>query len=93
MTHGKDSAIYAAFQIFKVSFKPSRSFLETRQPEVVVFSTKRRGLSEIHDTYLTREAERLEQLGYALDNIQRVPPFSEYVLRRLRPSQWSQTGD
>src|SRR5436305_9835345 len=83
VTSGKNADIYAAFQIFNGVFQAVEEFIHVRQPERLIFSAKKPGLAEIYETYLRREKDHLELLGYALEELRRVPPYSEYVLRRL----------
>jgi hypothetical protein len=60
-----------------------------RQPETLVFATKREDpLAGIYQTYLCRESATLEKLGYRLEGPQRVEPYTEFFLRRVKPADW-----
>ncbi len=73
-------ALHAFFQIFNGVFQAVREFLEVRNPELVVFATKRDSLAGIYQTYLRRESPEIERLGYRLEGPGNV--------RRIAPSQW-----
>lgn len=72
-----------AFHIFNGVFQAVREFVGVREPDVLVFAAKREGLSSIYQTYLRRERAELERLGYEWQE-----PYTEFVLRRTRPSGW-----
>lgn len=80
-------AVHLSFHIFNGVFQAVREFLEVRQPELVVFATKRESLAEIYQTYLRRERATIERLGYELEGPQRIEPYTEYRLRRVGPSK------
>jgi hypothetical protein len=63
-------------------------FLSVREPEVVMIVSKSEQLTRIYETYLKREAGRLERMGYILETTSRTDPFTEFILRRTRRSQW-----
>lgn len=44
---------------------------ERREPDVIVFATKRDGLAHIYETYLKREGPALEALGYIAGSAER----------------------
>jgi len=67
-----------------------REFVEVREPDVLVFATKRDELAGIYQTYLRRESSTLENLGYRLEGPHRVEPYVEFTLRRVRLSGWKQ---
>ena len=81
-------AVHLSFHIFNGVFQAVREFLEVRQPELLVFATKREALADIYQTYLRRERSTIERLGYQLEGPQRVEPYVEYTLRRIVPSKW-----
>jgi hypothetical protein len=81
-------AVHLSFQIFNGVFQAVREFLEVRQPELLVFATKREALADIYQTYLRRERSTIERLGYQVEGPQRVDPYVEYTLRRIVPSKW-----
>jgi hypothetical protein len=86
---GESTAIaHSAFAIFNGVLQATEEFLTVREPETLVFATKRNELSGIYRTYLRREAETLAKLGYELEGPIRVDPYTEFVLRRARPSGW-----
>ncbi len=59
-----------------------------REPDTIVFATKRDKLAGIYQTYLRKESLKLEKLGYRLEIPQRVAPYVEFMLRRVSPSGW-----
>ena len=82
--------ISLAFSIFNGVFQAVKEFMETREPEVVVVTAKDKGLANIYATYLRREQTRIEELGYRMEGPQQAPPYTEWILRRTRPSAWRQ---
>jgi hypothetical protein len=58
---------YSAFSIFNDVVQAVPEFIEVRQPETLVFATKRDELAGIHQTYLRKESTTLESLGYSLE--------------------------
>ena len=79
-----------AFRVFNGVFQAVREFLETRQPEIVVFISKDEDLAGIYETYLRRERTAIEALGYQLEGPDRVDPYTQFTLRRTTPSMWQQ---
>ena len=80
---------YTAFHIFNGVFQAVEEFLETRNPDILVFATKRQELADIYELYLRREQDRIAAIGYRLEPVSRVDPYREYTLRRSTPSKWS----
>jgi len=79
---------YLAFSIFNGVFQAVREFVEVREPDTLVFATKRDELAGIYQTYLRRESATLEELGYRLEGPHRVEPYIEFTLKRTKPSGW-----
>jgi hypothetical protein len=82
----KTEIAYSAFSIFNGVFQAVREFGEVREPDVLVFATKRDELAGIYQTYFRRESSTLENLGYRLEGPHRVEPYVEFTLRRVRLS-------
>jgi hypothetical protein len=82
------AAVHSSFEIFNGVFQAAEEFLQVREPEAVVFATKRDKLAGIYRTYLRRESTTLEKLGYKLEGPHRVDPYMEFMLRRVKPSGW-----
>jgi hypothetical protein len=83
-----------AFRIFNGVFQAVREFLETRQPERIVFIAKDEDLAGVYRTYLRRELPNTEALGYRLEGPHTVDPYTEWTLRRIAPTAWvDQTTD
>ena len=80
--------VVQSFRIFNGVFQAVREFVETREPPLVVFITKRDALAGIYETYLRRERSVIESLGYTVEGPDRVDPYTQYTLRRVRPSEW-----
>ena len=57
-------------------------------PGTLVFATKRDKLAGIYQTYLRKESSRLIQLGYRVVGPQRVDPYTEFQLKRTKPTGW-----
>ena len=79
---------HSAFEIFNGVFQAVEEFVEVREPETVVFATKRDKLAGIYQTYLRKESTTLERLGYKLEGPQRIEPYVEFTLTRIKPSAW-----
>jgi hypothetical protein len=78
----------SAFRVFNGVFQAVREFIETREPEIVVFISKDEDVAGIYGTYLRREKTAIEALGYVVEGPHRVDPYTEFTLRRVRPSGW-----
>jgi len=79
-----------AFRIFNGVFQAVKEFIDTREPELMVFIAKDEDLAAIYQTYLRREGADLEEMGYQLEGPHRVEPYTEWTLRRVKPSAWRQ---
>lgn len=79
---------YLAFAIFNGVFQAVEEFVGVREPEILLFATKREQLAGIYQTYLRRESAVLEKLGYRLEGPEYVEPYRQFLLKRLRPSSW-----
>jgi len=82
------SVVHSSFEIFNGVFQAVEEFIHVREPETLVFATKRDKLAGIYQTYLRKESATLQKLGYKLEGPHRVDPFMEFVLRRVKPSAW-----
>ncbi len=82
------AAVHSAFEIFNGVFQAVEEFIDVREPETVVFATKRDKLAGIYQTYLRKESATLEKLGYKLEGPHRVDPYVEFTLKRMKPSGW-----
>src|SRR5581483_2869415 len=80
------------FSIFNGVFEAVHEFITVREPDKLVFATKRDELASIYQTYLRRESAALDELGYKLEGPHRVDPCLEFVLRRKKPSGWKSWG-
>lgn len=79
---------HLAFRIFNGVFQAVHEFIETREPAIVVFISKDDDLAGIYETYLRREKAAIEELGYTIEGPDRVDPYTQFTLRRVRPSAW-----
>jgi hypothetical protein len=77
-----------AFPIFNGVFQAVREFIAVREPEMMVFVAKEEHLAHIYETYLRREQSSIEALGYRLEGPQRIEPYTEFTLERVKPSDW-----
>jgi len=82
------AAVHSSFEIFNGVFQAVEEFITVREPETMVFATKRDKLAGIYQTYLRKESSKLEKLGYRLEGPYRVDPYMEFVLKRVKPSSW-----
>jgi hypothetical protein len=82
------AAVHASFEILDGVLQAVTEFVEVRQPDLLVFATKKDKLANIYQTYLRRESATLETLGYQLEGPQRVDPYIEFTLRRIKPPEW-----
>ena len=82
------AAVHSSFEIFNGVFQAVEEFIEVREPETLVFATKRDKLAGIYQTYLRKESATLEKLGYKLEGPHRVDPYMEFILKRVKPSEW-----
>jgi hypothetical protein len=82
------SNVTLAFRIFNGVFQAVKEFTETPEPEILVFIAKDEDLASIYQTYLRREAADLEELGYRLEGPHKVEPYTEWTLRRIKPTAW-----
>ena len=85
-----EDTLYLSWHIFNGVFQAAEEFASTRQPDAVVLVAKREKLASIYETYLRREAARLQDVGFVLMSVDRVGSFTEFVLRRFKPSEWKQ---
>ena len=69
-------------------FQAVHEFMETREPEAVVFIAKDDDRASIYSAYLHRESSKIESLGYKLEGPHSVEPYTEWTLRRIKPSRW-----
>ena len=81
------SVAYLAFHMFNGVFQAVEEFVSVRNPDTVIFVTKRADLAHIYETYLRRERTRIEELGYRVREV-KATPFTEYVLERVNSSDW-----
>jgi hypothetical protein len=79
---------HLAFSIFNGVFQAVEEFVGVREPETLLFATKREALAGIYQTYLRRESATLEKLGYRLEDPEHVEPYRQFLLKRVRPSGW-----
>jgi hypothetical protein len=69
-------------------FQSVHQFIETREPEALVFIAKDDDRASIYSAYLHRERSTIESLGYKLEGPHRVEPYTEWTLRRVKASGW-----
>ena len=77
-----------AFRIFNGVFQAVREFVEVREPEIMIFVAKDEDLAIIYETYLRREKNSVEELGYRIEGPHKVAPYTEWLLRRVKTSGW-----
>jgi hypothetical protein len=83
-----EDTLYLSWHIFNGVFQAAEEFASVRQPDSVILVAKRDKLASIYETYLRREAARLQDIGYALMSVDKVDSFTEFVLRRFKASRW-----
>jgi hypothetical protein len=82
------AAVQSSFEIFNGVFQALEEFIDVREPETLVFATKRDRLAGIYQTYLRKESATIERLGYKVEGPHRIDPYMEFVLKRVKPSDW-----
>jgi hypothetical protein len=82
----KDALLHA-FRIFNGVFQAVRDFASLREPEGLVFPSRNQDLAAIYRTYLAKEKQAFEDLGYEILKPLSAPPYLEYELRRARPNE------
>ncbi len=82
------ATVHSSFEILDGVLQAVTEFVGVRQPDLLVFATKKDKLANIYRTYLRRESTTLETLGYQLEGPQRVDPYLEFTLRRIKPAEW-----
>ena len=75
-----------AFRIFNGVFQAVWEFVECREPETLVFVAEDDDLAGVWATYLHRDRNALEALGYELRGPDRVGQNSEWTVRRVKCS-------
>jgi len=63
------AAVHSSFRIFNGVFQALEEFIDVREPEEVVFATKRDELAGIHQTYLRKESATLQKLGCQVEGL------------------------
>ncbi len=77
--------IALAFRLFNGVFQAVREFMESREPEMLVFTASDEDVARIFETYLRRDRNTMEDLGYELMGPDRVGQNSEWSVRRVKP--------
>lgn len=81
------SRAVAAFQVNSIVVEVD---FEQREPAAVVFIAKDEDRAGIYSAYLRRERARLDELGYHIEGPHTVDPYTEWTLRRAKPSGWKE---
>jgi hypothetical protein len=76
-----------ARDIFDGVFQAAQEFVQVREPDILVFVSKRPERASIYGQFLRAEEPRLKALGYELMST-KVGCYSEFWLRRTIPSRW-----
>jgi hypothetical protein len=84
------ATVHSSFEILDGVLQAVTEFVGVRQPELLVFATKKDKLANIYRTYLRRESATLETLGYQLEGPQRVDPYMQFTLRRIKAPEWKE---
>ena len=63
------AAVHSAFEIFNGVFQAVEEFLSVREPDTLIFATKRDKLAGIYQIYLRKETATLESVGYRLEGL------------------------
>jgi hypothetical protein len=80
--------IHASIRILSGVFQAVREFLEVRQPDKLVFTSKEEALGRLYEEYLQRQDIPLRQMGYRMVPPVKSSPLSEFVLEKTTPSNW-----
>ena len=82
------AGVRAAFDIFNGVIQAIEEFLSVRQPGTMVIVSNDEQLGRIYQTYLRREAAAIEKLGYRVEPAEHIEPYTEFTLKRVKPSEW-----
>ncbi len=77
------AAVHSAFEVFNGVFQAAEKFIDTREPDTVVFVAKRKNLADIYQTFLLRGSDTFEKLGYKLEMPHRIDTPVEFTLKRI----------
>jgi hypothetical protein len=81
-------SIHASIRVFSGVFQAVREFLETRQPQRVVFASKEEALGRLYEEYLQRQDTSLHRLGYRMIPPLKSSPLTEFTIEKTSPSEW-----
>jgi hypothetical protein len=82
--HELEQAFTLALHIFDGVMIAVREFLESREPNTLVFpTTQQKGLADAYEVYLQREERHLEMIGYKLEMPKPMERVIEFRLRRM----------
>ena len=81
--------IHASIRVFSGVFQAVREFLEVRQPQRLVFTSKEEALGRLYEEYLQRQDTPLRELGYRMASPVRMSPLMEFAIEKITPSEWT----
>jgi hypothetical protein len=84
--------IHASIRIFSGVFQAVREFLEVRQPEKLVFTSKEEALGRLYEEYLQRQDTSLRRVGYRMAPPVKSSPLAEFAIVKTTPSEWKDFG-
>lgn len=82
-----------AFRVFNGVFQAVREFMERREPEILVFVAEDDDVTNIYATYLRRDRNAMDDLGYELRVPYKVGQNSEWTLRRVDGFQGDEASE
>lgn len=81
-------SIHSSIRVFSEVFQAVREFLETRQPQRLVFASKEEALGHLYEEYLQKQDTSLRRLGYRMIPPLRSSPLTEFTIEKATPSDW-----
>lgn len=87
-TASASESVHASIRVFSGVFQAVREFLETRQPQRLVFASKEEALGRLYEEYLRKQDTSLHQLGYRMISPLRSSPPMDFTIEKTTPSEW-----
>jgi hypothetical protein len=84
--------IHASIRIFSGVFQAVREFLEVRQPEELVFTSKEEALGRLYEEYLQRQDTPLREIGYRMAAPIKSSPLAEFAMVKTTSLEWRDYG-
>lgn len=80
--------VHSSIRVFSGVFQAVGEFLETRQPQRLVFASKEEALGRLYEEYLQKQDTSLHRLGYRMIPPVRSSPLMEFTIEKTTQSDW-----